>query len=219
MTPERLSHLLRHDAGTVLDRFGMFIFDEAQLIKETGRGFVLESTIALLHHATRNDDSHQIVLISAALGNAAAIAHWITVPDGPPLVQTQDWRGPRRLHGAFCTIPDWDATRVERIPRGRKFPYRLVTELEGLIRPRLAEGSTAELVISGEPPWQLVRKAASPRARQVGLAIDADRSTPRYRIASQMITALGHTRDQCSSSPPPGLKPSRSLAAWPTSCR
>jgi hypothetical protein len=192
MTPERLSHLLRHDVGAVLDRFGMFIFDEAQLIKEAGRGFVLESTIALLHHATRDDDSHQIVLISAALGNAAAIAQWITVPDGPPLVQTHDWRGPRRLHAAFCTIPDWDGTRVERIPRGRKFPYRLFTELNGLIRLRLAEGSTAELGISGEPPWQLVRKATTPQLRQFGLATDADRSTPRYRIASQMITGLGH---------------------------
>lgn len=192
MTPERLSHLLRHNASAVLDRFGMFIFDEAQLIKETGRGFTLETTIALLHHATRDDASHQIVLISAALGNAAAIAQWITVPDGPALVQTHDWRGPRRLHAVFCTIPDWDTTRVERIPRGRRYPYRLTTELDGLIRLRLAEGSTAELGISGEPPWRLVRKAATPQTRQSGLEKDDSRSTPLYRIASQMITSLGH---------------------------
>lgn len=191
MTPERLSHLLRHDAEAVLARFGMFIFDEAQLIKESGRGFVLESTIALLHHATRAD-RHQIVLISAALGNAGAIAQWITVPDGPPLVQTHDWRGPRRLHAAFSTIPDWDGTRVERIPRGTKFPYRLFTELNGLIRLRVAEGSTAEQHISGTPPWQLVRKATRPQTRQSGLDTDSGRSTPKFRIASQMIKDLGH---------------------------
>ena len=43
MTPERLAHLLRHDPQAVLERFGMFIFDEAQHLKETGRGFTLEA--------------------------------------------------------------------------------------------------------------------------------------------------------------------------------
>jgi hypothetical protein len=96
MTPERLAHLLRHDAEAVLSQFGMFIFDEAQLIKETGRGFTLESVIAKLHYATRDSD-HKIVLISAALGNAGAIAQWIS-PDGEPLLHQSHWRGPRRLH-------------------------------------------------------------------------------------------------------------------------
>ncbi len=69
MTPERLAHLLRHDAPDVLGRFGLLIFDEAQLVQEPGRGFTLESTIALLHHLTRQSN-HRVVLLSAALGNA-----------------------------------------------------------------------------------------------------------------------------------------------------
>ena len=77
MTPERLANQLRHDAAAVLDRFGMFIFDEAQHLKESGRGFVLESTIAMLDYLTRDTD-HRIVLISAAMGNAGAIAQWIS---------------------------------------------------------------------------------------------------------------------------------------------
>ncbi len=77
MTPERLGNLLRHDADAVLDQFGMFIFDEAQLIKESGRGFVLESVIALLDYLTRQTD-HRITLISAAMGNAGAIAQWLS---------------------------------------------------------------------------------------------------------------------------------------------
>lgn len=95
MTPERLSHLLRHDAIGVLGRFGLFIFDEAQLIKESGRGFTLESTISLLDHLTKETD-HKIVLISAAMGNAGAVAQWLS-PDGGSLRYESRWRGPRRL--------------------------------------------------------------------------------------------------------------------------
>jgi DEAD/DEAH box helicase len=127
MTPERLAHLLRHDAPSVLERFGIFIFDEAQLLKETGRGFVLESTIALLDYLSRHTD-HQIVLISAAMGNAGAIAQWLS-PDGGALRHESQWRGPRRLHAAFTTKAHWDKTRRETNPRARVWPYRLITPL------------------------------------------------------------------------------------------
>ena len=99
----------------MLDRFGMFIFDEAQHLKETGRGFTLESVIALLDYLSRDTD-HKIVLISAAMGNAGAIAQWLS-PDGQALRHESQWRGPRRLHAAFTTEAHWDETRVERIPR------------------------------------------------------------------------------------------------------
>ena len=189
MTPERLAHLLRHDTPAVLDRFGMFIFDEAQLIKEQGRGFTLESTIALLHYATR-DSRHQVVLISAALGNAGAIAQWIG-PDDNALLHQSEWRGPRRLHAAFCTEADWTSTRVE-VSRGWKYPFRLVTDLGGLIRLRLSDRRTAELRTQGSTGWRLVRKSETQDLFQSGLPRDTGRSTPQYRIASQMIQLLGH---------------------------
>lgn len=190
MTPERLAHLLRHDALAVLDRFGMFIFDEAQLIKEPNRGFVLESVIALLDRLTRESD-HKIILISAAMGNAGAIAQWLS-HDGQTLRHESQWRGPRRLHAAFTTNADWPDTRVETIRAGRTWPYRLITPLSGDVRLRMADRRTARLATKGDTGWLLVRKARVSDLFQIGLPIDDGRSTKRYVIASQMITALGH---------------------------
>lgn len=189
MTPERLAHLLRHDAAAVLDRFGMFIFDEAQHLKETGRGFTLEAVIALLDYLSRDTD-HKIVLISAAMGNAGAIAQWLS-PDGQALRHESQWRGPRRLHAAFTTTAHWDETRVEQLPNGRTWPYRLITPLSGRIRLRMADGRLARLTVD-ETDWRLARKSKSPDRRQSGLDIDEGRTTRRYVIASQMITELGH---------------------------
>jgi hypothetical protein len=189
MTPERLAHLLRHDAQAVLERFGMFIFDEAQLLKERGRGFTLESTIALLDYLTW-DRPHRIVLISAAMGNAGAIAQWLS-PNGDALQHESQWRGPRRLHAAFTTQAHWEDTRVEPVA-GRVWPYRLITDLSGQIRLRLAEGRTARLSTQGDTGWRLVRKSKATSTRQTGLQVDSATSTKQYVIASEMITALGH---------------------------
>jgi RAD3-like DEAD/DEAH box helicase/helicase-like protein len=187
MTPERLAHLLRHDSATVLDRFGLFIFDEAQLLKETGRGFTLEAVIALLNYLTADSD-HQIILISAAMGNAGEVAQWLD-PAGGSLRHESDWRGPRRLHAAFTTQAQWDKTQVEG-GAGSKWRYRHTTPLTGLIRLRLAENRTARLVVRPDEGWQVVRKSIdrfSPPEM-----IDNGRSTKRYVIASEMITLLGH---------------------------
>ncbi len=118
MTPERLANLLRHDAHGVLRRFGMFIFDEAQHLKESGRGFGLESTIAMLDYLTP-DTEHRLVLISAAMGNAGAIASWISPSGQAPLLHESAWRGPRRLHAVFTTQAKFEQTTVEQNPRAR----------------------------------------------------------------------------------------------------
>jgi hypothetical protein len=174
MTPERLAHLLRHDAQGVLERFGMFIVDEAQLLKERGRGFTLESTIAILDYLTWNRP-HKIVLISAAMGNTGAIAQWLS-PEGEALRHESQWRGPRRLHAAFTTHAHWEDTRVETVA-GRVWPYRYTTDLSGHIRLRMAEGRTARLSTDGDTGWRLVRKAKTLDSKQRGLPTDADRST------------------------------------------
>ncbi|MDQ2895031.1 MAG: DEAD/DEAH box helicase [Actinomycetota bacterium] len=192
MTPERLANLLRHDTRRVLDRFGMFIFDEAQQLKESGRGFVLESTIAMLDYLTR-DTKHRIVLISAAMGNAGAIASWIS-PDGEsPLLHESAWRGPRRLHAVFTTEAAWDTTIVRqlKITKSTKWPYRHTTELSGLIRLRLANGQTTRLTTGEDTGWRLVRKAKSPDLRPPETEKDGA-STRQYKIAAEMISLLGH---------------------------
>lgn len=187
MTPERLAHLLRHDAAAVLDRFGLFIFDEAQLLKETGRGFTLEAVIALLDYLTAETD-HQIVLISAAMGNAGEIAQWLD-PAGGCLRFESQWRGPRRLHAAFTTTANWDDTRVEG-DAGTRWRFRHTTPLTGYIRLRLAENRTAGLTVTPDVEWVLVQKSEERISREK--IIDNGRTTKKYMIASETITLLGH---------------------------
>lgn len=192
MTPERLSHLLRHDAQAILNQFGMFIFDEAQLIKEKSRGFTLESIIAFLHYRTRTTP-HRIMLISAALGNAGQIAHWIG-PDDTALLHESEWRGPRRLDAAFSTDPMWGQTTVVGGRRGH-YPYRLHTPVHGLIRLRLSDGRQERLSTT-RPIGNLVRKSKSSdtQLRQTGreAPTDPQESDKQYVIAARMITVLGH---------------------------
>ncbi|WP_344140822.1 DEAD/DEAH box helicase [Polymorphospora rubra] len=186
MTPERLANLLRRDAQAVIDRFGLFIFDEAQLLKESGRGFVLEQVIALLDYLTA-DSNHQIVLISAAMGNSGEIAQWLD-PGGGCLQHESQWRGPRRLHAVFTTAADWAGTRVENVP-GKVWRYRHTTNLDGLIRLRMADNRTARMW-QRDTGWLLVRKSRD--GNPFGAAADPGRSTKQYVIASEMIAGLGH---------------------------
>jgi hypothetical protein len=189
MTPERLSHMLRHDSDAVIEKFGMFIFDEAQLLKENGRGFALESVIATLDLLTRGTD-HQIVLISAAMGNSGAIAQWLS-PTGEALVHESDWRGPRRLHAVFNTRADWDSTVVEG-GAGTVWRYRHTTKLSGVIRVRLANGRTTSLSTVADTGWRLVRKSRTGEQRPAELPVDTSRSTKNYTIAAEMVANLGH---------------------------
>ncbi|MFF0495669.1 DEAD/DEAH box helicase [Nocardia aobensis] len=189
MTPERLNHLLRHDVEGVLNRFGMFIFDEAQLLKESGRGFVFESVIASLNYLTRDTD-HQIVLISAAMGNAGAIAQWLG-PDERSLLHQSEWRGPRRLDAVFTTDADWATTRIEG-NTGRTWRFRHTTDLRGRIRVRTADGRIDQLSTTGDTGWHLVRKSKDGKKYSNQTKKDNSRSTPNYVIASDMIVELGH---------------------------
>ena len=189
MTPERLGHLLRHDPNAVVEKFGMFIFDEAQLLKENGRGFALESVIATLDSLTKDKD-HQIVLISAAMGNSGAIAQWIS-PDGNALLHKSDWRGPRRLHAVFNTMANWNSTVIEG-GAGSVWRYRHTTELSGIIRVRMANDRTVSLATEGDTGWRLVRKSKDGSQRPAEMKVDPDRSTKQYKIAAEMVSALGH---------------------------
>ena len=188
MTPERLSYMLRHDPDAVIDKFGMFIFDEAQLLKEKGRGFALESVIAALDLLTKTSD-HQIVLISAAMGNSGAIAQWLS-PEGTALVHESDWRGPRRLHAVFNTEAHWESTVVES-GTGSVWPFRHTTELSGVVRVRTANGQTVSLATQGDTGWRLVRKAKDGAQRPSEVKKDPQ-STKHYEIAADMVATLGH---------------------------
>ena len=190
MTPERLANLLRHDADAVLARFGLFIFDEAQLIKERGRGFTLESTISYLHFRTQ-DSAHRIVLISAAMGNAGQVAQWLD-PSGSAQLFESQWRGPRRLHALFGTAPRWTEAVSTRQPRKQEFPYRLGIPLHGSVRLRLSDGRPVVGLETTQPIGTLVLKAPTDTVDAKGLKKDSSKSTKNYEIASAMIEMLGH---------------------------
>lgn len=190
MTPERLGHMLRHDPSEVIDRFGLFIIDEAQLLKESRRGFLLESVITLLQLLTR-ESSHKIILISAAMGNVGGIAKWLSSGD-EAMKHESEWRGPRRLHAAFTTEANWSETTKESAVGSKRWRFRHTTPLSGIIRLRMADGRTSQLVTDGDTGWRLVRKSEDGISHRPKLPTDSRRSTRQYEIASDMVTALGH---------------------------
>ncbi len=186
MTPERLAFLLRRDPTEVLERYGLFVFDEAQLIGEAGRGFTAEGILAFLHWRTL-DTHHRIVLLSAAMGNSAQMMAWLSTDTGNRL-QTSDWRGPRRLHAVFTTEADW-SQETRTASRSPDYPVRLTYPLIGTIRLRVAEGSSSRRLRVTRPVGQLAFKAS--KAGQRGPR-DAGMTTPNYKAAAQMVAAIGH---------------------------
>jgi superfamily II DNA/RNA helicase len=101
MTPERLAGLVRNDPDQCLERFNLFVIDEAHLLAERERGWGLEEALTILHHLTRETD-HRLVLVSAAMGADAHVVSWIRTED-EPLVRSDNWRGPRRLYALYTT--------------------------------------------------------------------------------------------------------------------
>ena len=156
----------------------------------------------MLDYLSRETD-HQIVLISAAMGNAGAIAQWLS-PDGQALRHESQWHGPRRLHAAFTTEAHWDETRVEQSrTRHGYWPYRLITPLSGLIRLRMANGHTT----SYRRPRPIGAWSVRPRRRTWAVRT-APRRGPVYEAvrhrqrddlqarARRIVLVVAGTRDQ-----------------------
>jgi hypothetical protein len=130
LTPERFAALLRSDPDSVLDRYSLFIFDEAHLVGDRSRGFTLEGALSYLNWRTQNTD-HRIFLMSAAIGNEVAFKGWLDT-DGTAEAFRSTWRGPRRLLAAFTTRVHWDAEEhLEPSKNGRV--HRLEYPLDGVI--------------------------------------------------------------------------------------
>jgi hypothetical protein len=190
MTPERLALALREDASAVLDRFGLFVFDEAHLIGERSRGFLLESILALLHWRTRDTD-HRIALLSAAMGNAGQLVSWLDVEGGARLLESQ-WRGPRRLHAIFSTDIDWTSRKVETVAaRGAQahLTRRLRYPTYGVVRLRPAEHQpltvrTTEAI--GETCFRTRADGIS------GRQAEPSQSTSFYRMLAHVVRYVAH---------------------------
>jgi len=180
MTPERLSHLLRHDPASVLERYSMFIIDEAHLLAQPGRGLLLETVLATI--ATTDA---RVVLLSGVMGNAHQIAAWLDPAQEETLFQS-GWRGPRRLHALLYSNVEWDV--VDRLPpTSRTFTHLERMPITADLRVRPAEGTVQRLVTTRDSPiGHLVRKVRPPGAGKP----DDDNYDAFYRMCARTAREL-----------------------------
>lgn len=185
MTPERFAALLRADPQHVLDRYGLFIFDEAHLVGDKDRGFKLEGALTYLHWRTRRTD-HRIILMSAGIGNQATFQAWLG-GDLPLTPFQSEWRGPRRLSAVYTTSIRWEQER--QIPAvGRERLDRVEYPVLGRVSFTIP-GAGTRAYSSIRPIGVAVYKQKSDGAR--GLR-DDERSTRHYEHVASLATFLEH---------------------------
>ena len=182
MTPEKFAAHLRNEPERMLLDFSLFLIDEAHLLGDADRGWVLESALGFLHAATLASH-HRIILLSAALGNRTHVGAWLGVDGVDAQVFHHDWRGPRRAHALLGTDADWNAaTTVQPGPRGRL--VRRHVPLHGEIHIRTAPGRHQSLRTT-EPIGTLVQ------AERNGSWTQDPGSDPNYRLRARMVSFLG----------------------------
>lgn len=138
----------------MLDRFALFVIDEAHLVAERERGWRLEEALTLLHHVTETT-THRIVLVSAAMGAGAHVAAWLST-DRPPLITSDEWRGPRRLYALFTTSFGAD-TEIEP-QRGARLPRRK-TPMIGSVHLRSSETKVVKGSFTEPVGWSVQRQS------------------------------------------------------------
>lgn len=182
MTPERLAFLIRQDGNAVLDRYGLFIFDEAHIVGDPGRGWTVESCLAFLNHETLQTH-HRIVAMSAALGNRVEIATWLD-PHGEGRVAHSDWRATRRLTAIFTTRADWERATDSASPHG--IPLR-TAPTRGRLAVRTSSGQgTHNLELSEDVGQLVLRRDRTPMERFTG-------TTQFYKSLSAVVANLGRS--------------------------
>ena len=184
MTPERLSSQLRADSQSVLDRFGLFIFDEAHNVGGDRRGWTLEAALTYLHHATQLTE-HRIALISAAVGNRGHFISWLKRGETGPSRHTSDRRGPRRVHCVWTTYAAWDQGVVTP-GASKKYPFIETVPIWGLLNTRLTSATTPHTLRSTNPVGELTFYLNAKRTR-----VKPKSRTPGYRSLLPLITHLG----------------------------
>jgi hypothetical protein len=184
MTPEKLAAHLRLEPNRMLSEYSLYVIDEAHLVGDAERGWVLESALGFLHGATLTTN-HRIVVLSAALGNRAHVAAWLGIDDQPAQLFHHDWRGPRRAHALFGTSVDWN-TEAEVIPPTRKGGLpRQRRPLHGEIHVRTAPGQHQYLRTT-KPISSLMLVDRDGTWRR-----DPSNNEPAYVIRARMATLLG----------------------------
>ena len=162
MTPEKLASRLRRDPIALLNEFGMFVIDEAHLVANESRGWLMEETLSLLHHLTR-DSRHRILVLSAALGNQAHVTAWLNSGEGV-FTRHESWRGPRRLAAIYTTNRD-SASRTQTPSEGRRLARRS-WRLKGSVHLRTGLAGEHVRATFSEPVGQLVQRRTRQRRWQ-----------------------------------------------------
>lgn len=186
VTPERLMHMIRNNPGAALDEVSLIVVDEAHHLAQGRRGFVLESLLALLR--TRSDT--RLVLLSAAVGNRGALASWLD-PARPAeeVYFTDDWRGPRRLHGLM--YPKLLKGQAERTPRKPSKNQPSTTRATVPVAPRLDIRPTATSGTFGLTiPSVGTRAYASPNSWQWKAATKLTGGIADYEVFAAGAAAL-----------------------------
>lgn len=182
MTPEKLAAHLRNEPERVLREFSLFVIDEAHLVGDSERGWVLESALGFLHQAT-SGSAHRIVLLSAALGNRAHICSWLAVGSAPATAFHHEWRGPRRAHALLGTAAQWDDAEPVQQSARATLPRRRVP-LHGQIHVRTAPDKHRSLRTT-DPIGSLIQ------ASRNGSWSKDSKSDPAYRMRARMATVFG----------------------------
>ncbi|MFB7852668.1 DEAD/DEAH box helicase [Streptomyces sp. NPDC056053] len=186
VTPERLMHMIRNNPGGALDDVSLIVVDEAHHLTQGRRGFVLESLLALLQ--TRPDI--RLVLLSAAVGNRAALASWLD-PTRPAeeVYFTDDWRGPRRLHGLM--YPQLLKSQAECTPRNPSKNRSSTTRATVPVASRLDVRPTATSGTFGlTTPRVGTRAYASPNSWQWNKNTKLTGGIPDYKVFAAGAAAL-----------------------------
>ncbi|MDP8929513.1 MAG: DEAD/DEAH box helicase [Actinomycetota bacterium] len=193
LTPERLAHLIRTDVAGLLERFGMFVFDEAHSVGEGDRGFTVESCVALLHWLTKKTD-HRLILMSASLGNRMQIRSWVD-PDGAGRAAESDWRGPRRLHAIYNTDIDWSEPAKFVPTKSDAWPKCEIRPMLGRIRLRPTRTGRVVNLRTTEPVgvWAVRQNARGEREtdRNTQKIKKDRRATPAYKTLTGLIELVG----------------------------
>jgi superfamily II DNA/RNA helicase len=187
MTPERLMHLVRRDHETVLQKYSLFIFDEAHMLADRGRGPLLENLLAFLHWRTA-ETTHRLVLLSAAIGNRGEVMGWFD-PTGEGVPYSSDWRGPRRLHAIYTTEKARTPSRTKSVRS--EYSVRKVFDLTGIIRLRPAEEARIARLAFVEPVGELATRETAEGRRHPDRR-ESSHSTPGYRTSAHVAAAVGH---------------------------
>lgn len=126
-TPEKLSYVVHHDPD-FLGLIDLFVFDEAHMFDDGGRGAVYELLITHIKSLLSNDQ--QIILLSAVLPNADDIKNWLFENNGVLATDSKIVSTPKSL--GFASSANGDIVFYTDDPRQEDYFIPRIIEVQRL---------------------------------------------------------------------------------------